>query len=85
MGKVANIVRNPFAFLFARSQKEDLVAEHVIREHHRGRSLADILTDAYVTNRLTPDKFDRILDRPEVLQAFGDDIVAQQRAAAGDG
>ena len=25
---------------------------HLIREHHRGRSLDDILKDAYVTNRL---------------------------------
>ena len=83
MGKARDIVRSPFAFLFVRSRKEDLVAEYVIREHHRGRSLADILNDAYVTNRLTPDKFDRILERPEVLQAFGEDIVAQQRAAGG--
>ena len=27
------------------------MAEYVIREHHRGRSLADILDDAYITNR----------------------------------
>ena len=81
MGKARDIIRSPFSFLFARSQAEDLVAEHVIREHHRGRSLEDIRTDAYVTNRLSPEKFDRILDRPEVLQAFGEDIAAEQREA----
>ena len=59
----------PFSFLFARSRKEDLVAEHVIREHHRGRSLDDILDDAYVTNRLSPEQVDRLLDRPEVVHA----------------
>ena len=32
------------------------MAEYVIREHHRGRSLADILDDPYVTNRLSPEQ-----------------------------
>ncbi len=80
MGKVTDIVRTPFSFLFARSQKEDLVAEHIVREHHRGRSLEDILKDSYVTNRLSPDKIDRVLERPEVIRSIGDDIIAEHRA-----
>jgi hypothetical protein len=81
MGRVTDIVRTPFSFLFARSQKEDLVAEHIVREHHRGRSLSDILKDAYVTNRLSPDKVDRVLERPEVIQSIGEDIIADRRTA----
>ena len=46
----------PFSFLFARSRKEEVCAEHLIREHHRGRSLDEILKDAYVTNRLSPEQ-----------------------------
>ena len=38
-------IRNPFSFLFARSSAEDRVCEYVIREHHRGRALDDILED----------------------------------------
>jgi len=81
VGKVTDIVRTPFSFLFARSRKEELCAEHVIREHHRGRSLDDILDDAYIKNRLTPDKVQRLLERPDVLHAVGEDMIAAHRAA----
>jgi hypothetical protein len=83
VGKVTDIVRTPFSFLFAKSRKEELVAEHVIREHHRGRSLSDILDDAYVTNRLPPDKIDRVLERPDVLHAVGEDMIAEHRTTNG--
>ena len=83
MAKVRDIVRAPFGFLFARSRKEDLVAEHVIREHRRGRSLDEILNDAYVTNRLTQDKAERVLERPEVIKSIGEDLIAAHKAARG--
>jgi|tagenome__1003787_1003787.scaffolds.fasta_scaffold14626348_1 hypothetical protein len=75
------IRRSPFSFLFVRSRKEEVCAEHLIREHHRGRALDDILRDAYITNRLSPEQVARLLDRPDVLRAFGDDLVAAQRTA----
>jgi len=81
VGQFANFIRAPLTFLFPRQRNEDLVADHVIREHHRGRSLDDILKDAYVTNRIAPEKVNRILDRPEVLRAVGEDIVAARRTA----
>ncbi len=73
-------MRSPLSFLFPKSQKEELVAQHIVREHHSGRSLEDILKDSYVTNRLSPDQIDRVLERPEVLHSIGDDIVADRRA-----
>ena len=73
-------MRTPFAFLFATSKKEEVVAEYVIREHHRGRALAEILEDAYVTNRLSREQIDRVLERPNVLESIGNDIVAARRA-----
>ena len=76
MARVVDILRSPFAFLFTRPQTEELVAEHIVREHHRGRSLDDILDDAYVKNRCTPEQARRALERPEVVKALGDDIVA---------
>src|SRR5436190_732326 len=45
--------RDLFSFLFQRSTQEERVAQYVIREHDRGRSLNDILEDKYVVNRLT--------------------------------
>ena len=63
--------RNPFSFLFQRSSGEDRVAAYVIREHSRGRTLAEIMEDDYVQNRLTPEAQRRLLDRPEVIHAIG--------------
>jgi hypothetical protein len=81
MGKLADLFRNPFSFLFTRSTQEDRVAAYVIREHERGhgRSLEEILNDPYVRNRLTPQQRSRLLDRPDVISAIGDDIVEDAR------
>jgi len=80
MAKLSTLVRNPFSFLFARSSQEDRVAAYLIREHERGRSLTEILEDPYVRNRCTPQERDRLLDRPELIRALGDDVVAAARA-----
>ena len=85
MARVVDIIRTPFAFLFSSSKKEEVVAEYVIREHHAGRTLAETLNDAYVTNRLSPSQVQRLLDRPDVLHAIGEDMIAAHRAAAADG
>jgi len=71
--------RNPFSFLFQRSSAEERVAAYVIREHERGRALKEILQDRYVQNRLTPEQQNRILDRPEVIRAIGDDPIEAVR------
>ena len=63
--------RNPFSFLFQRSSGEERVAAYVIREHSRGRPLAEIMEDRYIQNRLTPEGQRRLLDRPEVIHAIG--------------
>ena len=64
--------RNPFSFLFQRSSGEERVAAYVIREHSRGRPLAEIMEDRYVQNRLSPEAQKRLLDRPEVIRAIGE-------------
>jgi len=72
-------IKGVFSFLGSRSATEEHIAQYVIREHHRGRPLREILGDHYVTNRCTPDQIKRLLDRPEVLHALGDDLVTQTR------
>ena len=79
MARLGDIVRSPFAFLFTRSQKEDLMAEYVIREHHHGRPLAEILEDAHIRNNLSDDQVKRLLDRPELVHAIGEDVIAAMR------
>ncbi|HUY70662.1 MAG TPA: hypothetical protein VMV08_00335 [Gaiellaceae bacterium] len=84
MARAVDILRTPFGFLFARSRKEEVVAEYVIREHHQGRSLDEILNDSYVTNRLSPAQAERLLDRADVLDAVGKDLLAAHRAMQAD-
>jgi hypothetical protein len=79
MSRLANLFRSPFSFLFARSSAEERMAAYVIREHGRGRQLGEILEDRYVQNRLTPQQRLRLLDRPELIQALGDETVEDTR------
>jgi hypothetical protein len=74
-------LRDLFSFLFQRSSQEERVAQYVIREHDRGRTLAEILEDKYVVNRLSPEQRKRLLDRPEVIQAVGRDTAEAAKTA----
>lgn len=78
-------LRGIFSFLFTRSRAEAAVAEYVVREHHRGRSLTEILDDPYVTNRCTREQIDRLLDRPEVVRAIGEDMIGRARVERASG
>jgi hypothetical protein len=73
--------RNAFSFMFTTKGSEERIAAYVIREHDRGRSLEDILDDPYVVNRCSADEISRVIERPEVVKAIGDDM-AEARAKA---
>jgi hypothetical protein len=79
VARVRDILRSPFSFLFARSQTEELIAEYIVREHRRGRPLAEILEDGHVKNNLSEEQIGRVLERPEVIHAFGSDVIASLR------
>jgi hypothetical protein len=68
-----------FSFLQSRSQIEERLAQYVIREHKSGRPLDEILEDPYVKNRATPEQVERLLDRPDLIHAVGDDVISQAR------
>ena len=57
------------------------VASYIIREHERGRPLSEILEDPYVRNRTTPQERERLPDRPELIRAIGDDVIASVRGS----
>ncbi|HET7571085.1 MAG TPA: hypothetical protein VFJ77_00280, partial [Gaiellaceae bacterium] len=67
--------RNPFGFLFARPRREQFLAQYVLREYGRGRPLQEILDDPYVRNRSTLEERARLLERPEVVEAIGEQAV----------
>ena len=73
--------KNMFSFLFSRGSAEEHVARYVVREHERGRSLSETLEDKYVQNRLTPEQQRRLLDRPEILEAFSHDVLESAKAS----
>jgi hypothetical protein len=80
------VFSNLFSFLFQRSTKEERVAQYVVREHARGRPLREILEDHYVVNRLqSPAQRARLLDRPEVVHAFGEDVTTAERSTLAAG
>ncbi len=79
MAGFSTLIGRPFSFLFARTSGEERVAAYVIREHELGRSLEEILLDRYVQNRLTSQEQRRLLDRPEVIRALGDDMIDNAR------
>jgi hypothetical protein len=76
---ISDFLRNPFSFLFTRSSGEDRIAAYVIREHERGRPLAEILDDPYIKNRTTPQERERLLDRPEVVRALGRSTIEEAK------
>jgi hypothetical protein len=67
---------NVFSFLGTRSTNEERVAAYILREHDRGRDLDAIVDDSYVVNRVSPHQLARLLERPEIVHAIGEDIVA---------
>ncbi len=79
MVRLSSFWQNPFSFLFARPSVEDRLAAYVIREHERGRPLAEILEDPYIQNRATPQQRERLLDRPEIVHALGQTAIAEAR------
>jgi hypothetical protein len=81
VGRLSQILRNPFAALFSRSDQLDRLSAYVIREHGRGRPLAEILEDPYIRNRSTPEQRKRILDNPDVIRALGETTVQDAKSA----
>jgi hypothetical protein len=77
---LVDAIKGTFSFLWSRTQTEERIAQYVIREHHRGRPLNEILEDHYVTNRLSGEQVKRLLDRPDVLHALGENLVNETKS-----
>jgi hypothetical protein len=73
---LGDFIRN----LFSPKDPLDRLATYVLREHERGRPLAEILEDPYVKNRTTEEQRARLLDNPDIVRALGEDAVEQARA-----
>lgn len=78
-----DVFKNLYSWLFQKGSGEEHVARYVIREHDRGRSLEEILSDKYVQNRLSPEQQRRLLDRPEIIEAISGDMLEAAKASLG--
>jgi hypothetical protein len=78
--RLSSFLRNPFSFLFTRPTQEERIAAYIVREHDRGRALDEILNDPYVRNRCSPTEQARLLDRPELIRAMGEDVVSDTQS-----
>ena len=65
--------------------KEESLAAYIVREHRIGRSVEDILNDPYLKNRCSDEQRFRLLERPEVIRAIGEDTAAMARERARGG
>jgi hypothetical protein len=75
--------RNPFTWFQPGQRRDEYLAQHLLREVARGRSLDEVLNDPYIRNRSTPEQRLRLLDRPDVVAAIGEGAVGDlQRAIA---
>ena len=59
--------------------KDDALAAYIVREYKSGRSLDDILDDPYLKNRASDEQRRRLLERPDVIRAIGEDTAAMAR------
>lgn len=61
------------------TSKEEALAAYIVREHRLGRSIDEILGDPYLKNRTSDEQRLRLLERPEVIHAIGEDTAAMAR------
>ena len=59
--------------------KDEALGAYIIREHKSGRSVTEILDDPYLKNRTTDEQRLRLLERPEVIRAIGENTAADAR------
>ena len=67
--------------LFAPSRRSQYLEQYVLREYERGRPLGEILEDPYVRNRSTAEERARLVERPELVAALGEQALAELRLA----
>jgi hypothetical protein len=70
---------DPFSRLTG-ARSEDAIVRYVIAECRKGRHLADVLKDPYVTNRADRTTLQRLMDHPELVRALGEGAVETIRA-----
>lgn len=61
------------------SARHKRLVEYVVRQVSQGRTLAEVLDDPYITNRISDIERRALLDEPQVVEAVGDDVINEMR------
>jgi hypothetical protein len=64
---------------FFRSDRKNLLVEHVLREVRAGRDLGDVMDDPFVRNRADAREQRALLDDKRVTAAVADSVLADLR------
>jgi hypothetical protein len=79
-------LRNPFKGVLGTTKREQYLERYVLREHRKGRPFIEILEDPYVRAWSSPEERARLLGRPHIVAAIGEQTIADLRAVvAADG
>jgi hypothetical protein len=81
VGRLHTIVGNPFSGLAPGTTRSEELIAYVAREHARGRTVRDVLADAYLAGKVTPRQRDLLLDEPLLIRALIRDYEARGRLA----
>jgi len=66
---------NPYFFLAPRPFREERLRSYLLREHRKGRPIADVLGDPYVVRCGSPSFCWSVLEDPRTLRALESDVL----------
>jgi hypothetical protein len=70
---------SPFAFFHPGTAREERLAAYIVREHRRGRALADILDDRYLRSRCSHSQLGLLLEHPTLISLLADDVADERQ------
>ena len=75
---------NPYFVFGPRPFREQRIAAYVVREHRRGRSLAEILDDRHLRRLGTRELCWRVVTDPRTIARLGHDAIADLARCSGE-
>ena len=66
---------SPFALFHLGSAREERLDAYIVREHRRGRALAEIIDDPYLRSRCSRSQLGLLLESPRLIRALAADFT----------
>jgi hypothetical protein len=72
-----DLYSSPFAVFHVGPAREQRILGYILREHRRGRPLAEILDDRYLA-RWTAEQLGLVLELPALIRGLADDLAVER-------